>query len=135
MVLWYPKQKSLLWTKRVANPGAAEAADVAAAAAAVLRRQQGRQESLVEEASVRLHVEVVQPESRESRKQAGLFWTEKSKSVKRWHPWQRNRVAIQLEAACCRCRDCSGLVYVCITASLAPPPKGAVVVGFCLFFF
>lgn len=108
---------------------------MAGAGAEVLRRQQGRQESLVEEASVRLHVEVLQPGSRESRKQAGLFWTKKGKSVKRWHPWQRNRVAIQLEAACCRCRDCSGLVYVCVHYRfLGAAPREQLCLGFVIFF-
>jgi hypothetical protein len=62
---------------------------------------------------------VVQRGSREVRKQAGLWWTEKIKSVKRWHPWRRNLVAILLDAVCFRRADCARLVHVCITGSWA----------------
>jgi hypothetical protein len=101
VVLWCPKERSRPRTRLGANPGAAEAVAVAVAVVAALRQQQGQRESLVEGVWVLVHEVVGRLESPESQKQEGPFWIEKSKSVRRWHPWQRNRVAIQREVLYC----------------------------------
>jgi hypothetical protein len=95
VVHWYPKERSPPLTSLVENPDAAVEEGGAVDGGGVLRLQQARREKQVGGAWVLVHEAVVPLGNRESPKQEKQFWIEKGKSARRWHPWLRNRVAIQ----------------------------------------